>query len=62
LNPAVVTSLQFEGMIHGTSAAGLPGAFLLILMEFIGGALASIVFKKVYLKMYIKWKTRLMDD
>lgn len=63
INPAVVTSLQFEGMISdGTSSAGLPAAFLLILVQFVGAVLGSLVFKKVYLSLYIKWKSKLMED
>ena len=58
-----MTSLQFEGMIDdGTTSAGLPAAFLLMAVEFLGAVLASVVFKQVYLKLYVKWKTRLMDE
>jgi hypothetical protein len=59
----VVTSLQFEGMIDdGTTSAGLPAAFLLIVMQFIGAVLASVIFRQVYLKLYVKWKGRLMNE
>ena len=46
----------------GTTSAGLPAAFLLIVMQFIGAVLASVVFRQVYLKLYVKWKGRLMDE
>jgi hypothetical protein len=57
LNPAVVFAVEGEALLQGgASAAGITPCLFLILSQFIGGGLADLVFRKVYIPVYKSWK------
>jgi glycerol uptake facilitator-like aquaporin len=60
LNPAVVFGIQLEAMIEGgVGSDGLPACLFIIVSEFVGAGLADLVFRKIYVKTYAKWKNNL---
>ena len=59
----MITSIQFGAMIKGEAeGSGLGAAFIIIIFEFIGAILASVVFRRVYTPIYLSWKKRMMQE
>ena len=57
LNPAIVFGFQVQAMIHGEgNASAIPACLLIMLSQMLGAGFADLVFRKVYMKVYVNWK------
>jgi len=56
----VVLAIQLEAMMEGgATASGLPACLLIMLAEILGAGLADLLFRKIYIKAFKKWKQTL---